>query len=476
MRRLVLSLFGGILFVSSLLAVLIHPISFAANQESTQPDKKSIQPDKAPTDSEGRAQAQVRGKIAFVRQGQLWLRDENGERRVLQLGILSSPKWSPDGHFVAVTGKSKGPHGKQDFVYLQVVNAATGHTQMVTRYLFPDTITFKWGPKGHQLAFAHKGVLSSVNVAPRSSVHRVAAGIQSFAWAPNGLGFIISAPAHVLPDGWTRAKVYQVSVGEKPSKSAANHDPTLLFTLPKTVPGTDRSMLITGLTSMKWSYDGKWVAFIAHPTAAWSKDENRLCVLSKDGKKFIVVGTMLQKSEWFRWSPGADTLAYIRGNHHDISHGKKLNIAAAPLFKSRNLAPIGAVDNGLTWIDPKHIIVSRRQESLPSKSPVQLESSMFPSLYNIDVERPTVQNRITAPSQGVGDYSPVAQGWQKVVWVRSPNESSKGEIFVGKADGTAAQLWLEDVNAGMWAVAPKEKKRTRRTPDILPKISTSLDK
>lgn len=405
-------------------------------------------------------------RIAFVRHHNLWLRDTNGERRISHLYILGTPQWSADGKFVAVVGREHDPERlrptQTDYLCLEVVNADTAAKKLVAKHKYPATMLFKWAPKGHKLAVEYSGRMQVADFDQTGDAGPVVAkGVSEFSWMPSASGLILAADAHLLPDGWTNALLYKLrlpdkgqggSVGAKSESGTAHPSPTVFFRLPKTFETSETRMAVTGVNDLKWSKDGHWLAFIAHPEGSAALDESRLCVLSSSGQNFRVVGSMLDRKAWYAWSPGADTLGFIRGTGRDTTRGKKLSLAAAPRFAVRNLAPMGAVDDAFCWMDPVHVIVSRHQEALPSKSPIQLDSSLFPVLFNIDVERPSIQNRITSPPEGLGDYEPHVIGWQQVLWRRSPGLQSQGEVWFGKADGTELRLWVENVAAEQFAV------------------------
>lgn len=422
--------------------------------------------------------------VAFIRHQKLWLKDNLGERQASPSLVLEAPRWSADGKFVAVVAKASHPGqtaGKLEAeavgrTALEVVERQTGErTTVVTSRTSGDRslpVQYQWSPTGHQLAFLVNHSLGIATVDNQVHVQRgIAQGVDDFTWMPGNAGFILATDAHRLPEGWTNVRIYKLSpaaLRKQPPRAIARHrhlgllggmqgsqqtdrqksQLSLLCQLPKTVG--EASFPIRRVEHLTWSHDGRWLAVIAKSAgggAPASSGSGMVCVLSEDGHTFQAVGETLPNRSWLAWSSAADTLAYIRGSDGDVAHNKKLTLATAPRFESRSLSPMASVDNDFCWLDASHIVVSRRQENLLAQSPLArgAASPQQPALFNIDVNRPAIQNRMTNPPVGTGDYQPQVAGWQQVAWLRSSPYSQKGELWLGKVDGTKVETWLDDI-------------------------------
>lgn len=365
-------------------------------------------------------------QAAFIRNGDLWLKLEGAdELSITKDGKATAPKWSYDGKFVAYAA---GEQANDIWVYslesrrrLHVYNGAS---------------RYEWAPDKNRLAFQTDGVLVYADVSPErvDPFQNVSSGVDNYSWLPNGTGFLASSPAQMLPTGWTDVKLYIIPAD-------ANMDPgkaKLLFTL----PSQSRTFFAVGTSAFKWSSDGKWISFLAVPTASWSADSNTLCALSSDGRTFRQVGEMLRYEEWFGWAPGSSMLAYIEGVGRFAIENKRVRVKEFPVIWRVPYTPKGFVDRDFTWDGDRYITVARSKES-EWMNDASLRP--LPSLYRIDLHR-NGQKRLTSPPDHYGDFYPNdAASGQKLVWLRSDRE--RAEAWMSNADGTEPVRLIADIDA-----------------------------
>ena len=68
---------------------------------------------------------------------------------------------------------------------------------------------------------------------------------------------------------------------------------------------------------------------LAVPTASWSADSNTLCLVRADGSRFEKVDQMLLNTQWFKWAPANNILAYIEGSGRVALENKHLKVKIA---------------------------------------------------------------------------------------------------------------------------------------------------
>lgn len=184
-----------------------------------------------------------------------------------------------------------------------------------------------------------------------------------YAWYPDGKNFLVSSEAHLFPTGWTGAQLYEVQKDAHMNPHKMKH----LYAL----PNEHDDFLALVASGFKWSPDQKWISFLAVPTASWSADSNTLCLVRADGSRFEIVDQMLLNTEWFKWAPSKNILAYIEGSGRVALENKHLKIKELPALQQQTFTPKGYVDWDFTWKNDNVIIVSRAKEggfeTLPEK-------------------------------------------------------------------------------------------------------------
>ncbi|WP_438825045.1 translocation protein TolB [Bacillus sp. JJ1122] len=345
---------------------------------------------------------------------------------------MHSPKWSYDGRFIAyIDGDEKGE--KSDlFIY------DTKEKDSYQPYIRVETSDFKWSPVKKQLAYKDGGILNVTkmkNGRPHG-FENVSLGVSGFEWFPNGKEFIVSSQSALRPTGWGPIPLYKIPVDANLASEKMQHF--------YTIQTSEKDLFAIDADDFKWSHDGKWVSFIAYPTASWSMDSNTLCVLSNKGEQFQAVGKMLGYKEWVKWAPTSNQLAYISGEGRFFVENKKTKIADIPIFKEqKEYTPKGFVDLGLEWYSQDQVIVARAKENKEwTEGPVP---TMFTALYEINIKTGE-QKQITFPVVNELDEDPQVVG-QHLSWIRRNVNDRQSDVWVKEELSGREYRWIKNVES-----------------------------
>ncbi len=370
-------------------------------------------------------------KAAFIRDHNLWMKDGEKEILLIKGRNLHSPKWSKDGRFIAyLDGKENG-----ETPYLYIYD--TKQKESYQPYPGHQTYHFEWSPLSNQLAYTMDGLLNitkTKNGRPQG-FENVSLGVSDFAWFPNGKEFIASTQSNMLPTGWEPVQLFKIPVD-------ANLDKNKIKPF-YTIQTSESGLFAIDANYFQWSSDGKWVSFLATPTASMSADSNTLCILSKKGTQFQVVGSMLENKEWIKWSPAKNQLAFINGEGRYVIENKRTTLLDIPSTKKgREFTPKGYVDLGLDWFSPDQLIVARAKEIKDWKEgPVPL---VFPSLFLINIDSGE-QKQITFPKKDELDGKPQVVG-SYITCLRTTDWGTRGNIWVKDGIKGPEHLWLKNVD------------------------------
>ncbi|MCC3376082.1 hypothetical protein [Cohnella sp. REN36] len=364
---------------------------------------------------------------AFVREGDLWIKADGHERAVTSGEYVRHPKWSRDGKWIAFT------RGKQE-EELWVMNVATGESRLISDHSGPAD--FRWSPTGSRLAYLSQAQLYLCDMQPEARPLLVAADISNFAWLPDGAGFLASSAAHLLAGTWTPVRIGKIRLpsGGKPGSIETFY----------VLPAMGSDFFAVGTSTFKWSADGRWIAFVAKPTASLSVDADYLCVLSADGRTFKTIGRMLAYEEWFSWAPQGANLAYIGGIGRETTQDKKLTVASVPNGKPAVYTPTGYVDQSLAWRGERRIAVSRAPESTWSANPA---ARPLPYLAEANLDSGS-QAKLTSPGADQGDYGPISLPGQRLAWVRSDRATGQADVLISGANPAQAAVWIRHLDQG----------------------------
>ncbi|MFB9274769.1 translocation protein TolB [Cohnella cellulosilytica] len=357
---------------------------------------------------------------AFVRDGNLWIKSGYGEERQLtREGKALRPKWSFDGEWIAYLEGENQPE-------LKLWNVPTGRSRTVNA---GGVELYQWSPERNELAYTANGKLYAVRAESSEAPKEIADGIGSFSWMPDGKRFIASSAARLLSEGWERVRILEISP-EGATKT--------LFTLP---PASD-DFFVVGASAFKYSPSGKWIAFLATPTASLSADANYLCLLSSDGTSFHAVDQMLNRPDWIQWSGREDTLAYIAGVGREAARDKVLKTLRIPASgKPISHTPKGFVDQGLTWEGADRIVASRAKEYAGEGGS---KSWPLPKLVEIRLQGGRSRS-VTEPPRDYGDFAPqFFPREQRLVWVRSDRE--RADALMAGRGGKGPSVWIKQID------------------------------
>ena len=367
-------------------------------------------------------------KVAFIRHHNLWIKVEGKEKQLTKGENITGPKWSHDGEWLAyVKGK------KQNI--LELYRLKDG--KKVTPF-HSEASNYQWSPTENIIAFIFTGTLNTFDVEKKNAdFENVSAGVGDYAWYPDGKNFLVSSEAHLLPTGWTGAQLYEVQKDAHMNPHKMKH----LYAL----PNEHDDFLALVASGFQWSPDQKWISFLAVPTASWSADSNTLCLVRADGSRFEKVDQMLLNTQWFKWAPANNILAYIEGSGRVALENKHLKVKELPALQQNTFTPKGYVDWDFTWKNDNVIIVSRAKEAGIETPP---EKRPLPSLYEID-STSDEQHRITKPPHRQGDYHPLFMNKSnQLIWIRS--DRKKADVWLAHKGGKHEMKWIENIDVPEW--------------------------
>ena len=369
---------------------------------------------------------------AFIRDHQLWVKKGEQEIQITENRYISSPKWSFDGRFIAYIDGNESGDKSDLFIY------DMKEKESYQPYISVETFDFKWSPTKNQLAYNSHGILNVTgmkNGRPQG-FENVSLGVSGFEWFPNGDEFIVSAQSNLLPTGWGPVPLFRIPVNAK-----LNTDRMKPF---YTIQTNENDLFAIDATDFKWSSNGKWLSFIAIPTASWSNDSNTLCVLSSEGDSFQELGKMLWYGEWVKWAPSANQIAYISGEGRFWVENKHTTIADIPIFKGqKQYTPKGFVDLDLEWFSSEIVMVARDNENKEwQEGPVP---TMYTAMYAINLKTEE-QKQITFPNKNELDQSPQVAGTY-LSWLRKNVSNTKQAIWMKEGVSGKEFLWIKNVDA-----------------------------
>ncbi|MBO0992744.1 translocation protein TolB [Bacillus sp. SD088] len=376
------------------------------------------------------ASAEAPLKAAFIRDKQLWIKEGEQEIQVTKGKNVDSQKWSYDGHFIGYLDQQE----RKPALYIYDTKKKVNYQP----YIGIETADFQWSPTKNQLAYNDHGVL---NVTKKEKgrpegFENVALGVSGFAWFPNGQEFIVSSSAVLRPTGWGPVPLYRIS-----ADANLNVEKIKPF---YTLQTDEKDLFAIDVSNFKWSSDGKWISFLATPTASWAMDSNTLAVLSSQGKEFQVIGNMLRFHDWMKWAPSANQLAYISGEGRFLVENKKTTIADIPISKQqKEYTPKGYIDLDLEWFSSENVIVARAKENKEWKEgPVP---TMLTTLYAINIKTDK-QTQITSPRKNELDEKPQAVG-SKLTWFRRNKENEQGEVWIKDGLNGQEHIWIKQADS-----------------------------
>ncbi|KRE53625.1 TolB family protein [Paenibacillus sp. Soil522] len=359
---------------------------------------------------------------AFVRNGDLWMKTGEHEKKLAGGPFVRNPKWSSDGKWIAYT---KGEVEQE----LWALNVRTGRSSLVSAQ---GGRNFQWAPNAEMLAYQTAELLQYAEMSRPDKPLGAAKGIGNYSWLPDGKGFFASSQSELLPDGWTPVSLYQIPL-------EALGDPNKYVTV-HVLPKPSDDFFAVGTSLFKWSADGRWIAFLATPTASLSADSNTLCLLTTDGVVLRTIDEMVNNDQWFEWAATGDRLAYIAGIGREAGRNKQLKVIAAASEKSASYTPKGYADQSFAWQGLEHIAVSRVAESEQGSDQA---AQRKPFLANVELGSGK-QTKLTKPPGASGDYNPISLV-SKLAWIRYDHRTAN--VIVADVKGRHAVEWIRNIDA-----------------------------
>lgn len=367
-------------------------------------------------------------KAAFIRDDDLWIKNDSKEVKLTNGEYIRFPKWSYDGTWIAYL---KGEKQEESSLYngdLILYNLKTKK-----RFIVQTNVknNFHWSPNSNTILFQVNNALFryETNLHSHGSLIPISSNIANFSWLPNGNGILTSAKeGQELDSDIILSKITFKGKNKMPII-------TPFYTIQ-----VEPDEFYVSTSSFKWSHDMAWISFLLIPTASLSADSNLLCILSSDGKVLRRIDEMLKYEDWFQWAPSNNSLGYISGVGREVTANKQLKTFQTSTLKKRVLTPKGFVDRDLTWKNNRTIFVSRSKES----EWVASEERPLPSLYKVIIETNTnKKSRITYPTKNKGDFQPEVY-LNNIVWIRSDRKSA--QVLFSPLPNTKEHLWIKNIN------------------------------
>lgn len=385
--------------------------------------------------------ASTKMKIVFSRDGYLWIKEGENERRITENRALYNypPQWSFDGRMILyqkeVTGSVVG--NKKTSNELWVYDTNTKKHQKI----FYDGYNPKWSPTENIIAFSDGGVL---NISDLKTFYNIALGVNEYQWQPDGKGFIASSSASIRPDGWTHPILYMISIADGYRNiQDLTKNTKKFFVVPKELVKGDVKIQSINAESLTYSPNTQWISFIVSAFPSWSMDSNMICILSADGKQFEVIDETINMFTP-KWAFNKNTLGYIAGGGRIVFgfKNKDLKVTEPTTGQTETLTPKNYAELGFSWVNDNSLIVSRVPESEWSNDP---DKRPKPALYFVTFDNEK-QTKITTPSSNKGDYDPIfLPSIQKITWLRKKDISLKGDLWIADPTGQNAEVWVQNI-------------------------------
>lgn len=288
------------------------------------------------------------GKMAFIRNGHLWLWEAGREREVSTGPKDSSPRLSPSGCYIAFAREKE--------LWLATTDGDR-------RWRVATTVgSFDWAPTEDRLAISTESGLSTVVVTtagPRRP-SLLAAGWSSPAWSPDGqtLAVVRNTPGSTPFSGTT-------SIGLLPRTGG---EPRIVLQAP--YPHGASCGPVGGVSGLSWSADGRWQALLRCGLwASLSADCGELAVMPSEGGEPTPVAAVPAQANWSTWAPKGAVLAFVDGAGRDAWTNKSLRVVAMPPGPAAvTLTPPGYADRDPAWsLDGKRLAFTRSRTEWPEK-------------------------------------------------------------------------------------------------------------
>lgn len=367
---------------------------------------------------------------AFLRDGDLWLKEGRSERLVSALpDPIRKAAWSADGAWLAY-------ETREPSYEIWAYRLKSDESVRICK----GCADARWSHRGAKLAYRADGEAYTIDLENGSGAAldpvRRARGVGQLGWLPDDRGLLVSSLPLRRNGEWQPLTLSVVRLGAGVESSTRP-----LFTL----PAPSEAFFAVSVSEFRWSPDGRWVAFVAEPTASLSMDANSLCLLSADGTRFLTIGTMLSREDWYRWAPRKNRIGFIDGEGRFEISNKRFEYRDAPAAGEPILTPAGMMDLGFAWLSADAVVVPRAPELSWDEGPAP---NATPSLYALDLKSGKAK-RLTTPPTGSGDFNPdyIASAG-RLTWVRSTGPDRRpSDVWISTKRGANASVFIRDVDA-----------------------------
>lgn len=388
------------------------------------------------------------GLLAYVQDGDLWVRQGGGATQLTTGGGVSYPRWSPDGKHLLFLRGYPGD-GKELWLW----QASGGEPQRLGPVDLLASGRPRWAADSQWVAFIRwnddwrqpdEGV---VMVSVRGDVQQVllpGSGATDLAWHPDGwLAVALRARPLDANNPFTRsieqqrqATIVRVTPG------TGDGAPEVLARLGSPPRPGSLGIFIESAGGLRFDPTGSWLSFFAYPnSASIAADGVDLQAVPAAGGGPITLVTMLAYDDFLAWSPDGRSLAAVQGVGRDVRTDKELVVLSADSFRTEAvLTPEGYVDLTPAWSPDGRFIASSRGQA------VAMPEGGDGPRYIWLTDLTTGEGRALLPGvEGAavpGGTSPVAGApvvQENPVW----GERGAGLVFVQRPVGPEgeAQIW-----------------------------------
>jgi Tol biopolymer transport system component len=310
-------------------------------------------------------------QVAFINNGSLYVLDGSrqgaGPVKIDSKGQVEIVGWSPNGEWLMYLENYQRKEGRSHD-YIWIVRAGGTQRQQVDAK--PVTISPVWAPDSNVIAYSNCddseayvpiGNLKIAEVAGETIKTTTLlpdnSGVaSSIAWAPDGRSLAICR--ELSEDNPLLIEEVSLEGERKP-----------LLTVDQTAKTyfTDSDIPVLHAAVLKWSPDGRYLAYYLCPMSASLAADGvsiQLLDLLQDGE-VVDLGSGLAYKGWLAWSPDSRYLAYIQGGNREATVNKELWIADMETGAKISCAMEGQTDSRPFWLPETSgdILFCRGQET-----------------------------------------------------------------------------------------------------------------